>query len=93
MATMTKVLLVDDEREFTGILSQRLIKRNYSVTTAPSGKDAVIKLENDKDIDVVILDVKMPEMDGVETLKLIRNKWPLVEVLILTGHSTIILKN
>ena len=89
MTAMTRVLLVDDEREFTAIISQRLIRRNYSVISACSGRDALTRLAQNNDIDVVILDVKMPELDGVETLKLIKKKWPLVEVLMLTAHSTI----
>ncbi len=86
---MAKVLLVDDECEFVAILTQRLTKRNYSVSFVCSGKDALAKLEEDKDIEVVILDVKMPGLDGIETLKLIKKKWPLVEVIMLTGHSTL----
>ena len=89
MTALAKVLLVDDEREFVAILTQRLTKRNYSVTFAHSGKDALAQLEEDKDIEVVILDAKMPGLDGIETLKLIRKKWPLVEVIMLTGHSTL----
>ena len=89
MKALAKVLLVDDEREFAAVLTQRLTRRNYSVAAANNGKDALAQLEADKDIDVVILDVKMPGMDGIETLKLIRKKWPLVEVIMLTGHSAI----
>jgi DNA-binding NtrC family response regulator len=48
-----------------------------------------VQLEDDKEIDVVILDVKMPGVDGIETLKLIKEKWPLIEVIMLTGHSTL----
>ena len=88
MTALAKVLLVDDEREFATILTQRLTRRNYSVAFAHSGKDALAQLEEDKDIEVVILDVKMPGLDGIETLKLIREKWPLVELIMLTGHST-----
>ena len=84
-----KILLVDDEREFVAILTQRLTKRNYSVAFAHSGNDALVQLEDDKEIDVVILDVKMPGVDGIETLKLIKEKWPLIEVIMLTGHSTL----
>jgi len=84
-----KILLVDDEREFVAILTQRLTKRNYSVAFAHSGKDALAQLEDAKDIDVVILDVKMPGLDGIETLKRIKEKWPLIEVIMLTGHSTL----
>ena len=89
MTALAKVLLVDDELEFVAVLTQRLTKRNYSVTFVHSGKDALAKLEEDKDIEIVILDVKMPGLDGTETLKLIRKKWPLVEVIMLTGHSTL----
>ncbi len=86
---MAKILLVDDEREFVAILNQRLTKRNYPVTFAHSGKDALAQLEEDRDTEVVILDVKMPGLDGIETLKRIKKKWPLVEVIMLTGHSQI----
>ena len=89
MTALAKVLLVDDEREFVAILTRRLTKRNYAVTFAHSGKDALAQLEEDKDIEVVILDVKMPGLNGIETLKLIKEKWPLVEVIMLTGQSTI----
>ena len=89
MTVLAKVLLVDDEREFVAIQTQRLTKRNCSVTFAHNGKDALAQLEEDKDIEVVILDVKMPGVDGIETLRLIKEKWPLVEVIMLTGHSTL----
>ena len=89
VAALAKVLLVDDEGEFVDILSQRLTRRNCSVTSAHDGKALLARLEEDKDIEVVILDVKMPGVDGIETLKLIKEKWPLVEVIMLTGHSTI----
>jgi len=89
VTALAKVLLVDDEREFATILTQRLTRRNYSVAFAHSGKDALAQLEEDKDIEVVILDIKMPGLDGIETLKLIREKWPLVELIMHTGHSTL----
>ena len=89
MTALAKVLLVDDESEFVAGLTQRLTQRNCSVTFAHSGKEALAQLEEDKDTEVVILDVKMPGLDGIETLKLIKEKWPLVEVIMLTGHSTI----
>ena len=89
LTALAKILLVDDKHEFAAILTQRLTKRNYSVTVVHSGKDTLAQLEKDKDIEVVILDVIMPGMDGIETLKLIKKKWPLVEVIMLTGHSTL----
>jgi DNA-binding NtrC family response regulator len=84
-----KVLLVDDEPEFVATLSRRLTKRNYSAACAHSGKNALAQLEKDRDIEVVVLDVKMPGLDGIETLKRIKAKRPLVEVIMLTGHSTL----
>lgn len=89
MKALAKVLLVDDEREFVAILSRRLSKRGYAVGCALSGNDALVQLEKDKDIEVVVLDVKMPGLDGIEILKLIKAKRPLVEVIMLTGHSTL----
>jgi len=89
MAALANVLLVDDERKFVDVLTRRLTQRNYCVTFAHSGKDALTQLEGDKDIEVVLLDAEMPGLDGIETLKRIRKKWPLVEVIMLTGHSTL----
>jgi len=89
VAALAKILLVDDERGFVAILTQRLTKRKYSVVFTHSGKDALAQLAEDKDIEVVILDIKMPGLDGIETLKLIRKQWPLVEVIMLTAHSTL----
>jgi len=84
-----KVLLVDDEAPFVEALSKRLSKRELNVVTAFSGAEALEKLEQDSRIDVVILDVKMPGMDGIETLQAIKTKYPLVEVVMLTGHATV----
>ncbi len=84
-----KVLLVDDEAPFVEALAKRLSKRELTVVTAFSGTEALEKLEQDSHIDVVILDVKMPGMDGIETLTAIKAKYPLVEVVMLTGHATV----
>jgi DNA-binding NtrC family response regulator len=84
-----KVLLVDDEAPFVEALAKRLSKRELTVVTAFSGAEALKKLEQDSNIDVVILDVKMPGMDGIETLRAIKGKYPLVEVVMLTGHATV----
>ena len=82
------VLVVDDEEEFRDLIIKRLIKRGLKVEGAESGKRALEFLEH-SDTDVVLLDVKMPGMDGIETLRNIRNLRPLVEVVILTGHATV----
>lgn len=84
------LLLVDDEVAFLEAMSKRLKKRNFTVATAASGLDALEALSKDgEQIDVVILDVKMPGMDGIETLAEVKRKFPLVEVIMLTGHGTI----
>ncbi len=83
------VLLVDDEVPFVETMTKRLSKRNLSVMTAFSGPEALGKLENEDGIDIVILDVKMPGMDGIETLKEIKSMRPLIEVIMLTGHATV----
>ncbi len=85
-----KVLLVDDEVPFVETMNKRLGKRNFIISTAFSGMEALEKLDADgADVEVVVLDVKMPGMDGVETLEEIKRKHPLVEVIMLTGHATV----
>jgi DNA-binding NtrC family response regulator len=86
---LAKVLLVDDEMPFIEALSKRLSKRDLAVLTAASGQEALNKLNDMSSIDVVVLDVKMPGMDGIETLKAIKRDHPLVEVIMLTGHATV----
>ena len=84
-----KLLLVDDEKPFLDTITKRLEKRELNVSAVYSGKDALAELENNKSIEVVVLDVKMPGMDGIETLTEIKKKFPLVEVIMLTGHATV----
>lgn len=86
---IASVLLVDDEVPFVETMTKRLTKRDLDVSTAFNGQEALDKLEETRSIDVVILDVKMPGMDGLETLEKIRKKYPLVEVVMLTGHATV----
>lgn len=83
-----KILLVDDEKDFVEMLSLRLNEVGEKVVTAYNGKECLEMLEKKKDIDVVILDIKMPGMDGIETLKEIKKRFPLVEVIMLTGHGS-----
>jgi DNA-binding NtrC family response regulator len=83
------VLLVDDEVPFVEALTRRLSRRHLDVTAAFGGQDALDKLEKSEKYEVVILDVKMPGMDGIETLKRIKTSHPLVEVIMLTGHATV----
>jgi DNA-binding NtrC family response regulator len=84
-----KVLLVDDEAPFIETLAKRLSKRDLTILTAGSGAEALQKLDSEASIDVVVLDVKMPGMDGIETLRAIKRDYPLVEVIMLTGHATV----
>jgi len=83
------VLLVDDEEPFVETMTKRLTKRNLRVIMAFSGQDALEKLSKNRNLDVVILDVKMPGMDGIETLGEIKKAYPLIEVIMLTGHATV----
>ncbi len=86
---MANVLLVDDEVPFVETMTKRLTKRDLDVSSAFNGQEALDILEKSRSIEVVILDVKMPGMDGLETLQKIRKKYPLVEVVMLTGHATV----
>ena len=87
--TAIKVMLVDDEKPFVETIAKRLTKRNLDVVSAYSGKEALEILDKDDQIDIVILDVKMPIMDGIDTLREIKKRYPLVEVIMLTGHATV----
>ena len=86
---IAKVLLVDDEVPFVETMTKRLTKRDLEVHQAFSGSEALEKLDRERSVEVVILDVKMPGMDGIETLREIKKRFPLVEVVMLTGHATV----
>ena len=83
-----KILLVDDEVTFTENMAKLLNARGYRVTTANSGDEAIRMLEKEN-FDVVVLDLKMPGMDGLTTLKEIKKLDLFTETLILTGHGSI----
>lgn len=85
---MSKVLLVDDEEQFRRNLADRLELRGYDTVEATNGEDAVRKARSDQDIDVVLLDRKMPGMSGEQTLVEIRSFRPAIQVIMLTGHGT-----
>jgi two-component system, OmpR family, response regulator CpxR len=86
-ATPSKVLLVDDEHEFVQTLSERLIFRNMGTAVAFDGPSALEMLIDD-DPDVMVLDLKMPGIDGIEVLRQVKKIRPLVDVIILTGHGS-----
>ena len=83
-----KVLLVDDEEEFIESLSDRLELRGLTVRTSGCGTDA-LELVHEHKFDVVVLDLSMPGMDGIEVLKKIKQESPDTEIIMLSGHATI----
>ena len=83
-----KILLVDDEKVFTENMTRLLNNRGYDVTAVDRGEDALQLIEKEK-YDVVILDLKMPGIDGIATLKEIKKLDTFTEILILTGHGSI----
>jgi len=83
-----RIMVVDDEEDFLETIVKRLRRRRVDVTGVESGLEALRKLEEEP-FDVVILDVKMPGMDGIDVLKRIKKRWPRVEVIMLTGHASV----
>lgn len=88
MQEQPRVLLVDDETDFLEIVTKRLLRRGVHVRTAPGGQAALDMLAIEPS-DVVVLDVKMPGMDGMQALERIKELWPRIEVIMLTGHADI----
>lgn len=82
------MLLVDDEPEFTQVLSQRMESRGVDVDTAAGGREALEKVK-DQSYDAIVLDLFMPEMDGMETLKRLVADNPALQVILLTAHATL----
>jgi DNA-binding NtrC family response regulator len=88
MSNSTRVLLIDDERLFLESLTKVLRKRGMVIHSAYSGSEAIAIISADK-FDVIVLDLKMPEMDGLMTLKAIRDRDTLTPVILLTGYLDI----
>ena len=84
---LPKLLLVDDEREFVQTLSERLLIRDVGSAVAYDGESALDIIEDD-DPEVMILDLKMPGIDGIEVLRRVKKTRPEIEVIILTGHGS-----
>jgi DNA-binding NtrC family response regulator len=84
----SRVLLVDDEKEFLAVLGERLEARGLTVDTAESG-DIALQKAADKKFDVVLLDMAMPGMDGVETLVALLRISPTLQIILLTGKATL----
>jgi DNA-binding NtrC family response regulator len=86
--TGPRVLLVDDEEKFLEVLSQRLGTRGIDAETSTSGEEALVKIKN-KNFDAIVLDVMMPGIGGIETLKRIRKEYPELQIIMLTGQGTV----
>lgn len=82
-----KVLLVDDEEEFVKALAERLQMRDLKSDTVQDGEQA-LKFVDKKEPDVMVLDLRMPGIDGIEVLKRVKKAYPQIQVIILTGHGT-----
>lgn len=84
---MTKLLTIDDELIIRMSCERTLSSEGYEVKSASSGKEGIEILEKER-FNLVLLDLKMPDVDGIEVLKLIRNKWPDTKVIIISGYGT-----
>ena len=82
------VLIVDDEPEFLETVAERLANRGFSVDTALNGAQALDKIDS-QIFDAIVLDLMMPEIDGMETLKRALKKKPDLQIILLTGHATL----
>ncbi len=82
-----RVLLVDDEISYVNVLANRLARRNIFATRTYSGTEAIQTLR-EEDFDVVILDLKLEDMDGIEVLKIMKKMVPDINVIMLTGHGS-----
>ena len=83
-----KLLLVDDEVKFLEAIAKRLELKNFDVTTASNGKEAITSAEKGL-FDVAVVDFQMPGMDGSQVLKTLKEKHRYIEIIMLTGHATI----
>lgn len=86
-ANKGNILIVDDEKDFVEILTKRLTKRGFKVSKAYSGGEA-IRLLRKEDFDLVILDLKMEDMDGLEVLNILKKMLPSLPVVMLSGHGS-----
>jgi len=82
-----KVLLVDDEEDLVTLLAERLAKRQMEVVYATSGEEA-LAICDDRSFDVAVIDLKMPQMDGVEVMQRLKAIQPMIETIMFTGHGT-----
>lgn len=88
MTAKARILVVDDEQEIREMLARHFKFEGYEVVTAVNGKDALKKLADER-FDVMISDIMMPEMNGVDLLKTVRREYPMVRVIMITGYVTL----
>jgi DNA-binding NtrC family response regulator len=86
MSEKSKILVVDDEEALRTVLSGELVSEGYDVRTAADGDDAISNLQKES-FDLVLLDIKMPRMNGFEVLKFVKEKYPRTRVVMLTGFA------
>ncbi|AFM26567.1 response regulator [Desulfomonile tiedjei] len=84
----SKLLVVDDEQAFLSVMQKRLSRRGIDVSLAKSGEEAITEITETRDFDVVILDVRMPGLDGIQVLKEIKKISPQTQVIVLTAHPS-----
>ena len=87
-----RALFVDDELEFLELMQKRLVRRGMEVATAPDGQTALNMVDEalapgGEPFNIVVMDVRMPGMDGLETLRHMKEKAPKIPVILLTGHA------
>ena len=82
-----KLLIVDDEEKMLKYITKRLVRRGYEVCTASNGEEALASMKNNP-FEVVLLDILMPAMDGIEVLRKIKKIAPQTAVILVTGHSS-----
>lgn len=82
------VLIIDDEEEFINTLGERMSNRGMKVTATTSAREGIDEIDG-TNFDVVVLDLQMPELDGLQTLKILKEKKPELQVILLTGHATV----
>ncbi len=85
---MKKILVIDDEPIIRVSCQRSLSNEGYEVKSASSGKEGIDLLEKEA-FNLVLLDIKMPDMDGIEVLKKIKNTWPETKIIMITGYSTV----
>jgi DNA-binding NtrC family response regulator len=85
---MKKILVIDDEQIVRKSCEKTLASEGYSVTSASSGKEGLEYLEKET-FSLILLDLKMPDMDGIEILKIAKERWPDTIIIMITGYSTV----